>query len=54
MRPQMLLELDFFGITLSHGMRLSTFPYTGLTGSANGHFGGIASTQPKTWLRQLK
>jgi hypothetical protein len=29
----------------------STFNMSGLTGSTNGHYGGIASTQATTWLR---
>lgn len=29
----------------------STFNMSGLTGSTNGHFGGVASSRPRTWLR---
>ena len=30
----------------------STFNMSGLTGSTNGHFGGVASSRPVTWKRQ--
>ena len=32
--------------------RSSTFNMSGLTGSTNGHFGGVASSRPVTWRRQ--
>lgn len=32
----------------------STFNMSGLTGSTNGHFGGIATTTAKTWLRTMR
>jgi len=32
----------------------STFNISGLTGSTNGHFGGVASTQATTWLRKIR
>jgi hypothetical protein len=32
----------------------STFNMSGITGGVNGHFGGVASTKPVTWLRQKR
>lgn len=34
--------------------RSSTFNMSGLTGSANGHFGGVASSTKKKWLRKQR
>jgi hypothetical protein len=31
-----------------------TFKMTGLTGSTNGHFGGVASKTSRTWLRKKR
>jgi hypothetical protein len=42
-------EFVLSGITKK---RSSTFNLTGLTGSTNGHFGGIASPMSRTWLRK--
>jgi hypothetical protein len=48
------LEYASFAVDSSTKKKSSTFNMTGLTGSTNGHFGGVASTQPKTWLRVIR
>jgi len=45
------IEYSIFAIEGLTKKRSSTFNMTGLTGSTNGHFGGVASTQATTWLR---
>lgn len=45
------IEYSSFVIDGVTKKKSSTFNLTGLTGSTNGHFGGVASTQPRTWLR---
>lgn len=45
------LEYASFAVDGVTRKKSSTFNMTGLTGSTNGHFGGVASSQPRTWLR---
>ena len=46
------LEYASFCIDGLTKKRSSTFNVSGLTGSTNGHFGGVASSRPVTWRRQ--
>lgn len=45
------LEYASFVVDSVTKKKSTTFNMTGLTGSTNGHFGGVASSQPRTWLR---
>lgn len=49
-------DLEYTGFVVS-GLtkkKSSTFNMSGLTGSTNGHFGGVSSSQAQTWLRQKR
>jgi hypothetical protein len=48
------LEYASFAVDSVTKKKSSTFNMTGLTGSTNGHFGGVASSQPRTWLRVIR
>ena len=45
------LEYSAFAIDGLTKKKSSTFNMSGLTGSTNGHFGGVASGTSTTWLR---
>jgi len=46
------LEYAEFVVSGLTKKKSSTFNMSGLTGSTNGHFGGVASSVAKSWLRQ--
>ena len=48
------IEYTRFAVDGLTKKKSSTFNMTGLTGSTNGHFGGVASSQAKTWLRKKR
>jgi len=48
------LEYADFVVSGLTKKKSSTFNMSGLTGKANGHFGGVASTASKTWLRMKR
>ena len=48
------LEYAEFVVSGLTKKKSSTFNMSGLTGSTNGHFGGVSSRTAKTWIRQQK
>ena len=48
------VEYTSFAINGLTKKRSSTFNMSGLTGSTNGHFGGVASSTTTTWLRMKR
>jgi hypothetical protein len=48
------IEYTRFAVEGLTKKKSSTFNMTGLTGSTNGHFGGVASSQATTWLRKKR
>jgi hypothetical protein len=46
------IEYANFAVAGLTKKRSSTFNMSGLTGSTNGHFGGVASSTSTTWLRK--
>ena len=48
------MEYATFAVQGMTKKRSSTFNMSGLTGSTNGHFGGVASSTAKTWLRKKR
>ena len=48
------LEYSTFAIDGLTKKKSSTFNMSGLTGSTNGHFGGVASSSSANWMRHLQ
>ncbi|GMH63082.1 hypothetical protein TrST_g12372 [Triparma strigata] len=48
------LEYSTFAISSLTKKKSKTFNMTGMTGSTNGHFGGVAEMNERTWLRKKR